>query len=93
MTRKKKTRREAGRVPAADVVELIKERGHPSQSKLKPKQRSVYEIQQQQLKAGEKNGAQPKRKNRLKTDPSVVAEQSRQLLDNADETPSDSHDE
>lgn len=84
MTRQKKTRREAGRVPVADRVDLIKERGHPSQSKLKPKQRSQYEKVQQQLKAGEKNAQQPKRKNRLKSDPSDVAEQSRQLLGDAE---------
>jgi hypothetical protein len=88
MTRQKKTRREAGRVPAADVVLLEKERSHPSQSKLKPRQRSVYQNLQQQLKDGDKSAQPAKRKNRLKADPAAVAQQSKQLLDQQGESPS-----
>lgn len=81
MTRQKKTRREAGRVPLEDMVEIERKPRHPSQSKLKPKQRSVYQNEQERLKATEGDSQQPKRKSRLKSDPATVADQSRQLID------------
>ena len=86
MTRQKKTRREAGRVPVEDMVELERKPRHPSLSKLKPKQRSVYQAEQERLKAADGQSQQPKRKNRLKSDPAAVAEQSRQLIDDQQST-------
>ncbi|MEH6650937.1 MAG: hypothetical protein V7707_12995 [Motiliproteus sp.] len=89
MTRQKKTRREAGRVPVEDMVELERKPRHTSQGKLKPKQRSVYQNEQERLKATAGQSQQPKRKNRLKSDPAAVADQSRQLMDQQGDSPAE----
>ena len=77
MTRQKKSRSKAGRVPLSDMVEVEVRPNRTSQSKLKPQQRSGYldslqkEAQQQAL---------AKRKNRLKSDPADVAARSLEVI-------------
>ncbi len=83
MTRQKKTRREAGRIPSTEMTELEKKRGHTSLSKLKPKQRSLF-LKSQEHDAKQAKAA--KSKNRLKTDPAIVAQSSRELLTQSAET-------
>lgn len=77
MTRQKKSRSKAGRVPLSDMAEVEVRPNRTSQSKLKPQQRSGYldslqkEAQQQAL---------AKRKNRLKSDPADVAARSLEVI-------------
>lgn len=84
MTRKKKTRNKAGRVPVEMQVEQERDR-HTSLSKLKPRQRSQFQQQQDQAKQAPATGAKSERKTRLKTDPAEVAAQSQQLLEEQDD--------
>lgn len=76
MTRQKKSRSKAGRVPLADMAEVEVRPNRTSQSKLKPQQRSGYltslQKEQQQEKAS--------RKNRLKSDPAAVAARSLEVI-------------
>ncbi len=76
MTRQKKTRSKAGRVPLSDMVEVETRPHRTSQSKLKPQQRSGYLTSLQKDKQQDQN----KRKNRLKSDPAEVAARSLEVM-------------
>ncbi|MEH6470557.1 MAG: hypothetical protein V7752_04840 [Halopseudomonas sp.] len=82
MSRQKKSRLKAGRVPTQDMAEPEVRDSHTSLSKLKPRQRSVYETS---LEKKQQQQAQSKRKNRLKSDPAEVAARSRELLAQQDQ--------
>ena len=80
MTRKKKSRLHAGRVPLEMLPETERQR-RTSLSKRKPKQRSVYDKMQDDEPGSEAAQPSSQRRSRLKHDPKAIAEQSRQLLD------------
>lgn len=88
MTRQKKSRNKAGRVPVSDMAEVEVRPNRTSQSKLKPAQRSGYLMSLQKDKLAYD---QSKRKNRLKSDPADVAARSLEVLaqqaDNAEDEP------
>jgi hypothetical protein len=77
MTRQKKARGKAGRVPLSDMAEVEVRPNRTSQSKLKPQQRSGYLISLQKVKQGQEASKRP---NRLKSDPAAVAARSLELL-------------
>lgn len=85
MTRKKKARNKAGRVPVEMLVDLERD-SHPSHNKLKPRQRSQYQQRLDQEKQ-QSPGSTPagSRQSRLKSDPAKVAAQSQQLMDEQQE--------
>lgn len=77
MTRQKKSRSKAGRVPESDMAEIVVRPNRTSQSKLKPQQRSGYLMNLQKDKQSQELG---KRKNRLKSDPADVAARSLEVM-------------
>lgn len=77
MTRQKKSRSKAGRVPVSDMAEVEVRPNRTSQSKLKPAQRSGYLMS---LQKDRQSQDPSKRKNRLKSDPADVAARSLEVL-------------
>ncbi|MFT5719859.1 MAG: hypothetical protein ACI9W6_000147 [Motiliproteus sp.] len=77
MTRQKKTRSKAGRIPESDMAPVEVRDSRTSQSKLKPAQRSGYLLSLQKDKQWQD---QNKRKNRLKSDPADVAARSLEIM-------------
>ncbi|RDE24495.1 hypothetical protein DV711_02585 [Motiliproteus coralliicola] len=84
MTRQKKSRREAGRIPVPESAEQDQRQRRVAQNKLKARQRSQFDQLQdeQRSKRGKGADGQPvKRKTRLKQDPAAVAQRSQELMD------------
>ncbi len=77
MTRQKKSRGKAGRVPLTDMAEVEVRANRTSQSKLKPQQRSGYLTSLQKDKQSQQAAKRP---NRLKSDPAAVAARSLEVL-------------
>ncbi|MEH6825024.1 MAG: hypothetical protein V7629_14045 [Motiliproteus sp.] len=86
MTRQKKTRSKAGRVPLSDMAEVEVRPNRTSQSKLKPQQRSGYLTS---LQKDKQQQDQNKRKNRLKSDPAEVAARSLEVMAQQDKDAGD----
>ncbi|WP_421863565.1 hypothetical protein [Motiliproteus sp.] len=93
MTRQKKSRREAGRIPVPEGAEQDQRQRRVAQNKLKARQRSQFDQLQDKQRNPDSDGASAqsaKRKSRLKRDPAAVAQRSQQLMEQSEQSDSES---